>query len=434
MKAIELPARIPPHDLDAERAVLGCLLLEPDASWPAVERLGFVDFFLEAHRTIYTHMLALHESGAAVSLLTVQDSLHEAGELALAGGPAVLAGLVESGTVPALLPRAIDIIKRHSARRQAVAALTHAIGELYGPDGRGPAKPVLEIATEVGDTLARLADQADPDHDGAGDERLGDIAEHLLAEMATSLPDFIEYPLRGLTDILGGGSRRGELVYLAAGFGTGKTAIALEWAGFNAEHGKRVLIISAEMTKAAVAARMLTQRAMIGAGSFRTGELSHEEWDRARAAVPQLQMLPIIVDDQAVTLGQIRRLIRRHAPDLVVIDYLQLLQGPQTAEKRHEINAISRGLKRLAKRHQCVVLALSQITLVPDGKGKFQRPSSASLKESRGPSEDADTILLLWRPDPEERALELIVGKGRSHATGTVKLEFTPTYLWFREV
>jgi replicative DNA helicase len=434
MTAQTVNARIPPHDLDSERAVLGCLLIEPEPSWPAVARLTFVDFFLEAHRVIYTHLCQLHDAGVPITVNALQDSLLEAGELSLVGGPIILATLSESGTVPGLLSRPVEIILRHSARRQAIQAMTTAIDDLYGSDDHAPAKPVLDVAVELGDMLSKLAERADTEQEGAPDEPLGDIAEQLLADLALSLPDFITYPLAGLMNILGGGSRRGELVYLAAGFGTGKTGIALEWAGFNAQRGKRVLVISAEMTKKAVAARILTQRAMIGANSFRTGDLTPEEWGRAHDAMPTLKALPIVIDDQANTLGQIRRLVRRHRPDLVIIDYLQLLQGPQTAEKRHEINAISRGLKRMAKRHDCVVLALSQITLVPDGKGKFQRPSAASLKESRGPSEDADTILLLWRPDPEKRDLELIVGKGRSHATGTVNLEFTSQYLWFREV
>jgi replicative DNA helicase len=194
------------------------------------------------------------------------------------------------------------------------------------------------------------------------------------------------------------------------------------------------------MTSAAIAGRILTQKGQIAASAFRAGDLSPQEWDRAHEWADRLRRLPIIVDDQACTLGAIRRLVRRHEPDLVVIDYLQLLQGPRASggqdersEKRHEIDAISRGLKRLAKRHRCVVMSLSQLTLIPDGKGKFQRPTGASLKESRGPSQDADTIFLLWRPDPETHDVELIVAKGRNHSSGSVRLQFTPTYLWFRE-
>ena len=442
---LESTSRIPPHDLDAERAILGAILVSPEESLPLIiDALTPEHFFTEAHRLLYAQALLLHDDGAGISVETMQDALTEAGELAAIGGPAMLALAVEAGAmvIPALLPKYVEIVKRHAARRNAIQACTSAIGALFGPSGEEPSRPVRDVAAELSDILSHLADEADPERQERADEPLGVVAARLLVDMATSLPDFVKYPIGKLNGLMGGGSKRGELVYLGAGFGVGKTAVMLEWATHAArEQGKRVLIISAEMTKEAIAGRILTQQGMIAASAFRSGDLSPEEWDKAHATAARVADYPITIDDQACTLGGIRRLVRRHSPDLLVIDYLQLLQGPrggsgqdERSEKRHEIDALSRGLKRIAKRHRCVVMVLSQLTLIPDGKGRFQRPTGASLKESRGPSQDADTIFLLWRPDPEKTAVELIVAKGRNHASGSVDLEFTSTYLWFREV
>jgi len=438
-------SRIPPHDLDAERAILGAILVAPEESLPLIiDALTPEHFFTEAHRILYGQALLLHDDGSGISLETMQDALTEAGELAAVGGPASLALAVEAGAlvIPSLLPKYVEIVKRHAARRNAIQACAVAIDALCSPINAEPARPVRDVAAELSDILSHLADEADPERQERADESLGVVAERLLIDMATSLPDFVKYPIGKLNGLMGGGSKRGELVYLGAGFGVGKTGLATEFAAYVArEQGKRVLIVSAEMTKEAIAGRILTQQGMIAASAFRSGDLSPEEWDKAHATAARVADLPITIDDQACTLGAIRRLVRRHTPDLLVIDYLQLLQGPrggsgqdERSEKRHEIDALSRGLKRIAKRHRCVVVVLSQLTLIPDGKGRFQRPTGASLKESRGPSQDADTILLLWRPDPEERTVELIVAKGRNHSSGSIDLEFTPTYLWFREV
>jgi replicative DNA helicase len=439
--------RVPPHDLDAERAVIGALIIDADATMPlVVDALKPEHFFLDAHRILYAQGVSLHDDGVGLNLQTMQDALAESGELAAIGGPQTLALAVEAGAmaIPTVIPRLVEIIRRHAARRSAIQACLTAISSLSGPVSGGgeSTRPVREVAAELSDVLSSLADESDPERSGRADEPIGVIAERLMADIMLSLhDDFVSYPIATMNRLLGGGSKPGELVYLGAGFGTGKTGIALEWAAYVAQHGKRVLVVTAEMTKAAVTGRVISQQGMVGAQSFRSGRFEDDEQSRADATARSLRDLPIIIDDEATTLGAIRRLVRRHHPDLLIIDYLQLISSPAKpdptnqarSEKRHEIDAVSRGLKRIAKRHRCVVLSLSQLTLIPDGKGKFQRPSSASLKESRGPSEDADTILLLWRPDPVKFELELIVAKGRNHQTGSIKLEFTPHYLWFRE-
>lgn len=422
---------IPPHHADAEEAVLGACLVEPGLVADVARRLQPEDFYLERHRAIYRACLRLHDAGLGVDLLTVRVELERAEDLAAVGGPATLARLETCAMVATLVPQYVAVILQASGKRQAIQALTAALEHAHNGTG------VQQLALEVGDALGQISERTHPDLLSRPAERLSDLAERYVGELATTLPSFVATGVTGLDRLLGGGWLPGELAYLGAGPGTGKTAIALEWAAFVAAQGQPVLLVSAEMTREGIMRRILAQRSMVGAGGFRAGDLQPDEWDRVRRTLPTFAEWPLIVDDTATSLPAIRRLVHRHHPALVIVDYLQLLEGPKARagqeEKRHEVSALSRGLKRIAKRHHCVVLALSQLTMTPDGKGWFQRPTAMSLRESRDPTADADTVLLLYRPARDAADVELIVGKGRDHATGTVALHFTPAYLWFRE-
>jgi replicative DNA helicase len=299
-----------------------------------------------------------------------------------------------------------------------------------GQDGVDPGTLALETA----DALVKLAAEADIDGDGTvPDERLGVILERYIDSAERGERPFVTTTFDALNAMLAGGWLPGELVYLGASPNAGKSALALEWAVYAAQRGHRVLVVSVEMTKPALVGRMLSQHARVPADVFRSGSFTPDESVRIMRVAPKLAELPIIVDDQSSTLAAVQRLVRRHRPAMIVIDYLQLMRGPRSAERRLELDALSQGLKRLAKRHGCVVLALSQITLIPNGKGGFHRPTMHSLRESRGLTADADTVLLLWQPETPGD-LELIVDKGRDHRKGTVRVAFDPFHLAFTEL
>ncbi len=423
-------ARIAPYNLDAEQAVLGCAPLERRDAMPRLARLSSEDFYTEAHRDVFRAMRRLYEAGGDLDLLTVTEELRRADQLVFVGGPAALELLLEQASIAAYLSSYAAIVKKMAALRELIQAATQIITQAF--DAKDDVQAIITNAT---DTLARIGAEADLEGDGrAADEPIGDVLKRVVATVDRAEGPTISTPHNRLNEILGGGWRPGELVYVGASPGGGKTAFALGLAGYAAQKDQHVAIVSAEMSNDALVERMLANRARVPADRFRAATVQPEDFSKFLRIASQIAGLPITLNDQATTLGGVQRVVRRHRPALVVIDYMQLMRGPKGADRRLELDAVSQGLKLMAKRYRCVVLALSQITLVPNGKGGFHRPTMHSLKESRGLTADADTVLLLWYPDPERpNDLELIVDKGRNHPTGIVDLVFDRPHMTFQE-
>jgi len=436
----ELLARIPPHNLDAERAVLGCCLLTGRAAVERVE-LDPTAFFLEAHRIIFGAMGTLTDRGEAVSLLTVQAELDERGQLTAAGGPAHLALCLQEASIEVHLPEYVALVRREAARREAIQACAQAVTALSGPNANGvAAASVADVAQRLTDQLARLAGQAEPTARAVPiAEVIAEVTAYL--DMPKAARSIVRTPIPELTRRLEGGSLVGEVIYLGGRPGTSKTSLALQWAVLAAHEGHRTLVISREMRTLSLGRRVLAQQLRITAGSLRRADLWPDERQRIEAARARLGALPLWFADQAVTIGHIRRLTRLLAPRLLVVDYVQLVESPADARagKRLEVTAVSRALKRLATHGAgCSVLALSSLRRLGPGEGKgagkkAPPPTLDDLKESGDLEADADVVVLLW--SREDRDRQLTFAKIRDgQGGGTVELDWDPIYVQFNQV
>lgn len=447
---MDLLDRIPPHSPQAERAVLGAAMREPPdgpAALEAVLEVPAESFYFESHRAIAGAIRSLAEREQPVTDGTVTDCLRELGLLEIAGGPAAVFQCFDEGAVPATVAGYVRIIEREAARRQGIQALTTAIGELFGPNGHGPATSVLEIASRVGETLGRLAERVDPD--GARDNAqrlppfvpLQEVLDRAVLAIQHEIPDLIPTPIQYLNDRFGGGFKRRELVILGGGPGIAKTAMAIDWARYIAKvTSQPVGIVSIEMGNEDLAERFIAQAGPVSATAIRKRDVDFVDLQNLTRALPELAQLPIELSDQVSHVLQIGRMLRRRQERglpmfrLLIVDYLQLLDAPKAQARYQEVAFIAKLLKRYAKRFNLTMLALSSFTPdpVPAGK-KPRRPSMRNLRESRDLDHAADVILLLWRPSMDSTDRELIIDKGRAGETGACTLGFTGQYLTFQE-
>jgi replicative DNA helicase len=262
---------------------------------------------------------------------------------------------------------------------------------------------------------------------------LSKVLDALLETVKAGPPRCIPTPFPTLNRLLCGGFAPGELVYVGAYPGVGKSLLALELARHAAKAGERILIVSLEMLNIALARRMLSQEARVRATALKTGRIGDGEWALLEGALPRLRSLPIWLTDQAETFGHIEALAKGFPPPLglLIVDYLQLVRAPEgTEDRRLQVDAISQGLKRLAVSLSVPVIAISSLTW--QGGGQEREPTMGSLKESRGLSHDGDVILLLHRKD-DEAETTCRVAKNRDGETGPVTLRFRKEYVTFEE-
>jgi len=429
----EREARIPPHNLDAERAVLGAPLHDA-ATLGRVLGLADGDFYLEAHRVVLGRMRAMAEAGHAVTLLTLADALDQAGQLQAAGGPALLAQLDLEASIETRLDEYIRIVRRNGAKREQIQVLTRALSEAY--NGTDPTK----LAGDLGQRLDAIVLRADPDGSRAParPQGLGEVLAGVMRGLDSPETDYVPSPIPELNDRLGGGQLRGELCYLGGRPGVAKTALALQWAVLAAERGCPTLVVSREMRNAALGQRILAQQTQVPATALRRRDLREDERRRIERALPRLGRLPLWIDDGAATIGQIRRLVRTLRPRFLVVDYVQLVRSPEEAKasRRLEVTAVSAGLKDLAMRWGGrSVLALSSLRRLGKERGRPLPPTLDDLKESGDLEADADLVLVLHQPREDSTDRELSFAKLRGGETGgRVTLDWTPVFVRFTQV
>ena len=431
--------RLPPHNLDAERAVLGCLLLEGARAVEALD-LRIEDFYTDGHRHLYATMRSLADRSGVVDPLTVRSELERVGLLEVAGGPAHLALCEEQASIAVHLPRYAALVREQAARREAIQACLQAIEAFYGTNGGAETRPVPTVAEELVRHLAIAAGQCDP---AARAVPIAEVVGEVIAylDAPSEARAMVPTPIPTLTDRLGGGLLPGEVAYLGGRPGTSKTALAIQWANLAAQTGHRTLLISREMRTLALGRRYLAQTLRIPASSLRKADLWPEE--RARldeAARTRFGRLPLWFADQAVTVQQIRRLTRLIAPRFLVVDYVQLVESPADARagKRLEVTAVSRALKRIAMQVACSVLALSSLRRLGPGDGKGRKkapPSLDDLKESGDLEADADLVILLWQREEGGRDRQATFAKIRDARAGdTIELDWDPVYVQFNQL
>jgi len=440
--ATETPSRIDktlPHNADAERTVLGAVLVDNAAFNSAAEILSRDDFYREAHRRLFRAMVSLVERRTVIDHITLRDELLRRGELDSAGGLDYLAELVDAVPTAANLEFHARIVRDKAILRRLIETSTGIITEAY--DGHSTATELLDIAES---RIFKISQQR-------GDEGFIRIKEMLWPTMErietlqrsgkaiTGVPSgFVD--LDGLTS----GFQRAELVVVAARPSMGKTAFCLNIAANAASEGQGVAIFSLEMSKESLVQRMLTATARVDSHRVRQGSLRDSDFTQLARAAGLLQTYQIWIDDTpSITLLEMRSKARRLKIDndlkLVVVDYLQLMRSPEYSENRvQEISDISRSLKALARELEIPVIALSQLSRASEQRGGERKPILSDLRDSGAIEQDADLVIFIHRPeyydreDESKRGLaEIMLAKNRNGPTGDVQLKFTREYTRF---
>ncbi len=432
--------RVPPHDLDAERAVLSSLLLDNRAAVEVVTELAADDFYHPAHQILYKAILALYEDRMPIDLITLSEHLGQQGVLERVGGAVFLAEIADFSATAANVTHYARIVRSRSIKRRVIRVATDIVESGY-EDGV-ESNVLLDLAEsrvlEVSQQNSRSSFRS------LHDEMPGtfDYVEAIMNRGGglTGLPT-------GYTDLdkMTGGLQPGELIILAARPSMGKTALALNIARNAAvEHGKKVAVFSLEMTTRALILRLLSSEARVDFSVFRSSYLPTRDYTRLTNAGTQLSEADIWIDDSgsATVLemkAKSRRLHAERGLDLVVVDYLQLAHADGRRDRKDlEIAEVSQGLKALAKELGIPVVALSQLNRGPEQRDPDKRrPNMGDLRESGAIEQDADLIAFIYRDvvynkDTEfPDQAELIIAKQRNGPTGTVKLHFEGRYARF---
>ena len=434
--------RRPPWSEEAEQAVLGAMLLDADAALRAAEFVDDTMFYREGHRRLFRAMFSITERGGAVDPLTLADELERRGELEGAGGREYLAFLLDAVPTVANVEYHARIVREKALLRRLIEVSTEIVGEAF--EGRTTASELLDLAESrifsLGQSKERSGFSRIKELLWPAMEKLEKLAQHESA--ITGVPTGF-HDLDNMTS----GFQPADLVIVAARPSMGKTAFTLNIAQHAAITAKTgVAFFSLEMSKESLVQRMLASEALIDAQALRKGGRALDEsMPRLAQAAGILSHAPIFIDDTpGITLLEMRAKARRlkadHDIGLIMVDYLQLMSGPANSENRQqEVSQISRGLKGLAKELGVPVIALSQLSRAPeqrtgDDKG---RPQLSDLRESGAIEQDADTVMLLHRPDyhepgQQEGVIEVIVGKQRNGPTGEVTLMYEKAYMRFQ--
>ncbi len=434
-----------PHNLEAEKCVLGAILINNHAFNQAAEVIDATDFFREAHRRIFEKMVALTDRSEPVDLVTLNDELARSNELDGVGGPAYISALTDGVPRSANVEYYAKIVKEKATLRRLIQSATDVLARAYDAE---------EDADELLDAAERSIFQIADDRMRSGFVKLSDLvdASHQMLEkleehrgIVTGVPSgFVEL------DEKTSGFQPSDLVIVAARPSMGKTSLVLNIASHcGIEAGKTVGMFSLEMSKEQLFLRLLTSEARVDAHRFRGGYFGEQDYSRLAAALGRLHDAKVFIDDSpAIGILEMRAKARRlkleHGLDMLVIDYLQLMQGRGKFENRQqELASISRSLKVLAKELNVPILALSQLSRAPEARGDH-RPQLSDLRESGALEQDADVVLFIFReemysndgePKPDiEGVAEIIIGKQRNGPVGTVRLAFLKQYTRFENL
>jgi replicative DNA helicase len=430
-----------PHSDEAERSVLGAVLLDNQRLDRAQELIMATAFYSLRHQMIYRAFEFMSESSTAMDLVTVKAYLERSGQLAKCGGPAYLASLVEGVPRSANIEHYVQIVKDLAIQRELIRASQTILSSALSPSVStdqlldDAEKAIFQVAeNRLGGGFISLKVVAD-----ASIKAIEELTERedLITGVSTSFPELDGY-LAGM--------QNSDLIIIAARPAMGKTAFALNVASFAAlQQKKTVGIFSLEMSHQQLFMRMLCAEGQIDAHRLRTGRIGKEDWTRIIKVYGTLADARVFIDDSpGVTVMEMRakcrRLKREHGLDLLFIDYLQLMRSRSGFENRQqEITDISRSLKELAKELNIPVVALSQLSRAPEQRrGADHRPQLSDLRESGAIEQDADVVLFLFREEmydkdnPElEGKAEVIIGKQRNGPTGIVQLNFIKKFTRF---
>lgn len=450
--------RMPPANLDAEKAVLGSVLMSPDALISAMEFVTEADFYKRGNQLVFHALTELSDRGDAIDVLTVEDYLTANNQLADVGGNGYMIELADAVPTAANVAYYAKIVADKAQLRRLIETSEQIIQTAY--DEQDDVPTVVENAESA---VMAISDGGSR----SGFKPIKDVLNSTMAEIdklyqndqeITGLPTGFKELDRMTT-----GLHDDELIILAARPAVGKTAFVLNIAqNVGTKTGKTVAMFSLEMGAESLVNRMLCAEGSIDAQHLRTGQLNEEEWQHLIIAMGSLSQASIYIDDTpGVRMAQIRsqclKLQKEHEHTetplgLVVIDYLQLIEGSGQESRQQEVSAISRQLKKLAKELHCPVIALSQLSRGVEQR-QDKRPVLSDIRESGSIEQDADIVAFLYRDDyyrdpdgdgEEENnhddddqnvgEVEVIIEKNRSGARGTVKLLFVKSYNKFSSI
>ena len=431
--------RIPPNNMEAEQSVIGSMLLDKEAISTVTELLRGEDFYKEAHRLIFNAVIELFDKDEPVDLVTLVDILRVKGILDNVGGITYLTNLVSSVPTAANVKYYAKIVDEKSTLRKLIKSSSETMNKCYS------------ASEEVG----VIIDKAEKD--------IFDISQKAMTHDFEPMSRILEkgfdeierlYMNKGaITGIPSGfpeldsktsGFQKGDLVLIAARPSMGKTAFVVNIAEYAAiRNGNCAAIFSLEMSKEQLGYRMLCSEANIDMLKLRTGNLDEDDWVKLARGAGPLAAAKIYIDDTpGLTVTEMRSKCRRlkieHGLDIIIIDYLQLMQGRSRSENRQqEVSDISRSLKALAKEMETPVIACSQLSRAPEARADH-RPMLSDLRESGSIEQDADIVMFLYRDEyynkensDKKNIAEVIISKQRNGPTGTVELAFIGKYTKF---
>ena len=438
--------KVQPQALPLEEAVLGAIMLDKDALPITLEILQVGSFYKNAHRIIYKAMLDLFEHSQPIDLLTVNEALRKSNDLEQIGGTGYLVELSNKVASAANIEYHARIIAQKYIQRELIRVSTNVIKDAYEDS-----KDVFTMLDEAEQGLYDITQQ----NMNKGSKTIGSLAvqaQKMIEELSLK-DEGITGVSTGFTDLdkLTNGWQKSDLIIIAARPGMGKTAFTLGLARNAAVDAKKgVAFFSLEMSNIQLAQRLISSEAEVQGSKLRNGQLEKYEWQQVQNAVEVLSEAPIYIDDTpGINIFELRAKCRRlklhHDIQLIVIDYLQLMQGAPDNKKgnrEQEISAISRALKGLAKELDVPVIALSQLSRAVETRGGSKRPQLSDLRESGAIEQDADIVTFIYRPDyyemEDEESVrgisEIIVAKHRNGALDTVKLRFVADYAKFMSV
>jgi replicative DNA helicase len=431
--------KIPPHDEEAEEAVIGSMLTDKDAVVSAIEVLKSDDFYREDNKTIFSAIMSVYSKGEPIDIITIKDELTSMGKLEAVGGLEYLASLPDKVPTTANVEKYIKIVEEKSLLRSMIKTGNEIINLGYSQNEE--VESIMDNAQKkIFDIMQRKAQK--------GYSSIKDILVDSFSELQELYNNkkHITGVATGFADLDNrtAGLHKSELVLIAARPAMGKTAFALNIATNAAvQTNVPVIVFSLEMSKEQCANRILCAQAMVDSSKVGRGEISDEEWSKLAIASGELsESAGIYIDDTpGITVAEIRAKCRKLKMEknigLIVIDYLQLIQGSGRATSREqEIAEISRSLKMLAKEIDVPVVALSQLSRAPEARTDH-RPMLQDLRESGSIEQDADVVMFIYRDDyynpqaEQTNIAEIIVAKNRSGPVGTTELLWMPNYTKF---
>lgn len=430
--------KVPPHDIEAEQAVIGSMLTDQEAVYAAIERLKPEDFYGEDNKQIYTAILNIYNKAEPIDIITLKAELSSMGKLDAVGGLEYIVELPEKVPTTANVDRYIKIVEEKSLLRNLIRAANEILSSGYAQE----------------DDVENIVDHAE--------KKIFDVMQKKSQKGYTTIKDVLVESFTKLEELYNqkehitgvptgfaeldkktAGLHGSELILIAARPAMGKSAFALNIGSYAATRANvPVAIFSLEMSKEQVGNRILCSEALVDSNNVRTGELNDEELGKLAETSGELSQAPIYIDDTpGISVMEIRAKCRKLKLEknigLVIIDYLQLIQGSgKTSSREQEIAEISRSLKILAKEIEVPVIALSQLSRAVEARPDH-RPMLSDLRESGSIEQDADIVMFLYRDDyynedsEKKNIAEVIIAKQRAGSTGTVDLAWLGKYTKF---